>query len=112
MADPLSFVASVIAVTTLASHVVIKGRSYIKAVMNCPHEVRTLMAEVDVLCGILERLTKILEGNKPNPKVAVMSKRPNGLPLDETHDGDETDDEDETVSSEDEEIIEIVDGTF
>ncbi|KAL8957361.1 MAG: hypothetical protein Q9193_005341 [Seirophora villosa] len=65
MADPISFVASVVAVSTLAGNVVTKGYRYIKAVKDCPDEVRRLMAEVNVLYGILNRLTILLRGNRP-----------------------------------------------
>ncbi|KAL8989803.1 MAG: hypothetical protein Q9169_008277 [Polycauliona sp. 2 TL-2023] len=63
MAEPLSFVASTIAVTTLAGHVVIKGYAYVKAVKDCRHDVRKLMVEVNVLCGILQRLVALVEGS-------------------------------------------------
>lgn len=56
MAEPLSFTASVIAVATLAGAVATKGYRYIKAVKNCSEDVRSLIAEVSALCGILERL--------------------------------------------------------
>ena len=61
MADPLSFVASVVAVATLAENVATRGYKYIKSVKDCPSEVRNLMAEVNVLCGVLDRLQKILK---------------------------------------------------
>ena len=61
MADPLSFVASVIAVTSLAGTVATKGYRYIKAVRDCPSEVRSLIAEVNVLCGVLDRLQILLQ---------------------------------------------------
>ncbi|KAL6712856.1 hypothetical protein ACLMJK_009568 [Lecanora helva] len=64
MADPLSFVASVIAVATLAETVATKGYQYIKAVKDCPNEVRSLIAEVNVLCGVLGRLQILLSKSK------------------------------------------------
>lgn len=64
MADPLSFVASIAAVSTLAGTVVTKGYRYIKAVKDCPEDVRRLIAEVNVLCGVLRRLTILLESRK------------------------------------------------
>lgn len=60
MADPLSFVASIVAVSTLAGNVVTKGRQYIKAVKDCRDDVRSLIVEVNLLCGILDRLAVLL----------------------------------------------------
>ncbi|KAL8847275.1 MAG: hypothetical protein Q9221_007674 [Calogaya cf. arnoldii] len=60
MAEPLSFVGSIVAVATLAEVVVAKGYQYLKAVKDCPQDVRRLMAEVNVLCGVLDRLGKLL----------------------------------------------------
>lgn len=65
MADPLSFVASIVALGTLAGTVASKGWRYLKAVKNGRDDVRKLIAEVDVLCGILGRLTVSLQGRKP-----------------------------------------------
>ncbi|KAL8896889.1 MAG: hypothetical protein Q9192_002853 [Flavoplaca navasiana] len=62
MADPLSFVASIVAVSTLAGNIATKGYRYLKAVKDCPEDVRRLIAEVNVLCGILTRLTALLKG--------------------------------------------------
>lgn len=64
MADPLSFVASVIAIASLAGTVATKGYEYIKAVQRCPGEVRSLIAEVNVLCGVLERLRLMLQADE------------------------------------------------
>ncbi|KAL8755199.1 MAG: hypothetical protein Q9199_003807 [Rusavskia elegans] len=61
MAEPVSLVASVIAVATLAETVVTKGYQYLKAVKDCPQDVRSLMAEVNVLCGVLDRLGKLFQ---------------------------------------------------
>ena len=66
MADPLSFVASTIAVASLAGTVSTKGYQYLKAVKNCSDDVRSLMVEVNVLCGILERLVVLLQSNETN----------------------------------------------
>ncbi|KAL8658853.1 MAG: hypothetical protein Q9226_000743 [Calogaya cf. arnoldii] len=60
MAEPLSFVGSIVAVATLAEVVVVKGYQYLKAVKDCPQDVRRLIAEVNVLCGVLDRLGKLL----------------------------------------------------
>ena len=65
MADPLSFVASIVAVSTLAGSIATKGYRYFKAVKDCPEEVRRLIAEVNVLCGILTRLALLLKGRQP-----------------------------------------------
>ncbi|KAL8913122.1 MAG: hypothetical protein Q9171_002016 [Xanthocarpia ochracea] len=64
MAEPLSFAASVIAVATLAGHVAAKGHRYLKAVKDCPDEVRMLLAEVNVLCAILDRLSILLKSRQ------------------------------------------------
>ena len=68
MADPLSFVASIVAVTDLAATVTSKGYRYLKAVTNCPQEVRDLMVEVNVLCGTLDRLVVLLRSTKSDSK--------------------------------------------
>ncbi|CAO1600437.1 hypothetical protein XANCAGTX0491_004126 [Xanthoria calcicola] len=65
MADPLSFVASIVAVSTLAGSIATKGYRYLKAVKDCPEEVRRLIAEVNVLCGMLTRLALLLKGRQP-----------------------------------------------
>ena len=65
MAEPLSFVASIAAVSTLAGSIATKGYRYLKAVKDCPEEVRRLVAEVNVLCGILKRLALLLKGCQP-----------------------------------------------
>lgn len=108
MAEPISFVASVIAVTTLAENVVTKGYRYLKAVKNCPDEVRKLMAESNVLCGALGRLKVLLEGNKSKIRVATKSKGVGSLGLDDTHDKNH---EEGIVSSDDEVIAAFENGT-
>ncbi|KAL8895392.1 MAG: hypothetical protein Q9207_008193 [Kuettlingeria erythrocarpa] len=81
MADPLSFVSSIAAVSTLAGTVVSKGYRYIKAVKDCPEDVRKLMAEVNVLCGILNRLTILLQSRKRGTAASKdpVFHRSNGL---------------------------------
>ena len=64
MAEPLSFVASVIGISTLAGNVATKGYRYLRAVKDCRDDVPKLIAEVNVLCGILERLAHLLWGRK------------------------------------------------
>lgn len=64
MSDPISFVASVIAIATLAGNVAAKGHRYLKAVKDCPDDVRLLMAEVNVLCSILGGLATLLKGKR------------------------------------------------
>lgn len=105
MADPLSFVASVVAVTTLAENVVTKGYRYLKAVKNCPGEVRNLMAEASVLCGILGRLKILLESNRSKSRGGIKSVNCGGSGLNDDHD------EDDSVTSEDEEMVGNDDGT-
>lgn len=62
MAQPLSFVASVVGVASLAGTVATKGYQYLKAVKDCPNEVRGLIVEINILCGILGRLVVLLKG--------------------------------------------------
>ncbi|KAL8941743.1 MAG: hypothetical protein Q9216_002071 [Gyalolechia sp. 2 TL-2023] len=68
MAEPISFVAAVIAIADLAKSIVYKGYFYLKAVKDCPDDVRTLVAEVNVLCGILNRLAILLRGGETVPR--------------------------------------------
>lgn len=101
MAEPLSFVSSVIAVAALAEGVVTRGYRYLKAVKNCADEVRNLMAETNVLCGILGRLRVLLADNRSKSEATVKSKENAGQDL---NDDDEISDEVDVVSSEDEVI--------
>ena len=64
MAEPLSFVASVVAVSQIAWIVALKGHRYLKAVKNCSEDVRRLIVETDVLCGILTRLAILVRGTR------------------------------------------------
>lgn len=66
MAEPISFVASVVGIATLAENVVTKCYRYLKAVQNCSDEVRALIAEVNVLCGILKQLAILVQSDDPN----------------------------------------------
>ncbi|KAL8673531.1 MAG: hypothetical protein Q9168_002058 [Polycauliona sp. 1 TL-2023] len=67
MADPLSFVASVIAVATLAEVVVTKGYRYLRVVKNCQEDVSKMVVEANVLCGVLNRLVILLRGGMHRP---------------------------------------------
>ena len=108
MAEPLSFVASVIAVAALAEKVVTSGYRYLKAVKNCPDEVRNLMAETNVLYGILGRLIVLLEGNKTKLRETIQSRER----ANQNSDGnDELTDEEDAASSEDESISSPNSGT-
>lgn len=71
MAELLSFVASVVAVAGLSRAVATKGYQYLKAVKNCSGDVRSLMVEVTVLCGILDRLVVFLQSNQRNRQTPV-----------------------------------------
>ncbi|KAI4138521.1 MAG: hypothetical protein LQ341_004630 [Variospora aurantia] len=64
MADPLSFAASIVALSTLAGAVWSKGHRYIRAVRDCREDVRKLMVEVNILCGILGRLATMLRAKE------------------------------------------------
>ncbi|KAL9023080.1 MAG: hypothetical protein Q9196_007396 [Gyalolechia fulgens] len=68
MAEPVSFAASVIAIATLAGSIATKGYRYLSAIKDCPDEVRKLMAEVNVLCGILDRLAILLQSKHMTPR--------------------------------------------
>ena len=48
----------------LAGNIATKGYRYLQSVKDCPEDVRRLIAEVNVLCGILSRLTILLNGRK------------------------------------------------
>ena len=101
MSDPLSFLASVLAIAALAEKVVIRGYCYLKAVKNCPDEVRTLMAETNVLCGILGRLNVLLEGNRSKLGATTQpTERAN-----QNSDGNEELTAEEHVASSDDEAI-------
>ena len=93
MAEPLSFMASIAAVATLAGQVAAKGHHYLKAVKDCPDEVRTLMAEVNVLCAILDRLSILVTGRKSlsNATGAAESGAINDDFEDATHDDTQID---------------------
>ncbi|KAL8735775.1 MAG: hypothetical protein Q9166_000639 [cf. Caloplaca sp. 2 TL-2023] len=97
MAEPLSFVASVIAVANLAEAVVTKGYRYIKAVKDCPEDVRKLMAEVNVLCGVLDRLVILLRGRNHHRGIANATG-PNHVNVEDAGDdsGSGTEEEEET----------------
>ena len=62
MAEPLSFAASIVAISQLAGVVARKGHRYLKAARDCSEDVRRLIVETDVLCGILNRLAVLLQG--------------------------------------------------
>ena len=87
MAEPLSFVASVIAVASLAGTVTTKGYRYLKAVKDCPSEVRSLMVETNILCGILSRLVVLLQDEGIN----ANSQHHEGEDTDADHERDEAD---------------------
>src|SRR5438034_3311712 len=61
MFDGLSFAASIAGLSSLADLVVAKGYKYIRSVKDCEEEVRKLIVEADVLCGVLTRLEKSLK---------------------------------------------------
>lgn len=109
MADPLSFVASVIAVASLAEKVVTRGYRYLKAVKTCPDEVRNLTAETNVLCGILGRLSVLLKGYGSKSEATPKSKKPAGQDSDD--DDENSEEEEEDVSSENEVTLVIDNST-
>ena len=108
MADPLSFVASITAVASLAGTVATKGYRYLKAVKNCSEDVRTLMVEVNVLCGILDRLVVLLRTNGSNPRIRPT---PSNRPCRDSEAKHENDSE-FTDTSESEDEAEVSDRAF
>lgn len=86
MAEPISFVASVIGIATLAENIVTKGYRYLKAAQNCSDEVRALIAEVNVLCGVLKRLEVLVQSDEDDAEDHVEDSR-------QFDSGDEAEDE-------------------
>ena len=86
------------AVATLAETVVTRGYRYLKAVKNCPAEIRNLMAETNVLCGILGRLSVLVKETMPKSEKAAKSKERAGQNSD---DDNESRDKEDITSSED-----------
>ena len=92
MAEPLSFVASVIAISTLAGTVATKGYRYLKAVRDCREDVPKLIVEVNVLCGILERLVVLLGGRKAKSSAIDKAATHEGSGVQhDSRDGEESD---------------------
>lgn len=71
MTEPVQFVASIIAIASLAETVVTKGYGYLRTVKHCRDDVRKLMAEVNVLCGMLYRLKVLLQDKQKLPYGAI-----------------------------------------
>ena len=59
--DGLTLAASIAGLVSVAQVVVEKGYRYLKAVKNCEEEVRKLIVETNVFCGIIERLARFAE---------------------------------------------------
>ncbi|MCJ1244877.1 Ankyrin-2 [Trapelia coarctata] len=59
--DGLTLAASIAGLVSVAQIVVEKGYRYLKAVKNCEDEVRKLILETNVFCGIIERLARFAE---------------------------------------------------
>ncbi|MCJ1432343.1 hypothetical protein MMC27_001699 [Xylographa pallens] len=62
--DPLSLSVSIAGLATLAQTVVEKGYKYLRAVKDCGKDVRELMVETNVLCGVIDRLAKLAKDNE------------------------------------------------
>jgi len=71
MLDGLSFVASIAGLVSLAILCVTKGYRYLKSVKNCEEDVRSLIVEADVLCGVLSRLAKSLQENAEGDEASL-----------------------------------------
>ena len=64
MADPLSIVASICGIASLADTVVTKAYKYLKAVRECEEEVRSLIVELNVFSAVLGRLARLAKDNE------------------------------------------------
>ena len=90
------------ATATLASHIVTKGYTYVKAVKDCREDVRKLMIEVNVLCGILQRLVVLLEGSSAQTATTVQKDkhRPDSEADSDQNTSDEEKQDDESIPRE------------
>ena len=77
MAEPISFAASIAALSSLAGNVAWKSYKYLKAVKDCREDVRRLVAETSALSGILFKLDTLLGGSKlsSTPHNAVACRK-------------------------------------
>ena len=71
--DPLSLSLSIAGLATLAQTVVEKGYKYLRAVKDCEKDVRELLVETNVLCGVVDRLVKLAEDNEDDEGDGVFS---------------------------------------
>lgn len=104
MTESFLFLASVIAITALAEKIVARGYCYLKAVKNCQNEIRNLMTETNVLCGILGRLNVLLESNRSILKIIIQSRE---RASQNSNSNDKLTDDENVASSEDEAMSDL-----
>lgn len=92
MAEPLSFAASVVAISQIAGIVALKGHRYLKAVKDCSEDVRRLIVETDILCGILTRLAVLVRGTRSKLDINIQDAA-------ETNSSSEPDDDEAEAST-------------
>ncbi|KAL8948449.1 MAG: hypothetical protein Q9222_005369 [Ikaeria aurantiellina] len=102
MAELLSFAASVTAIASLAGNIVIKGSAYLQAVKSCRDDVRRLLAEVNLLRGVLQNLELLISNPQNTDRHNVRSTGLRDIPPQEIDDGEVTWDSD--ISCDDEGI--------
>jgi hypothetical protein len=68
--DPVSFAASIAGLATLAGTVVSKGYQYLRAVKTCEEEVRKLIVETNVFCGIVGRLARFADDEEEEDELS------------------------------------------
>jgi hypothetical protein len=59
--DPFSIVVGIAGLVALADGLATKGYQYVRAAKNCEKEVNQVLAELDLLGGVLRRLQKWVE---------------------------------------------------
>ena len=59
--DPFSIAVGIAGLVALADGLATKGYQYLRAAKNCEQEVKQLLAELDLLGGVLRRLQKWAE---------------------------------------------------
>ncbi|KAF2808623.1 uncharacterized protein BDZ99DRAFT_446222, partial [Mytilinidion resinicola] len=80
MADPLSIAASICGIASLAKTVVSKGYKYVKAVKDYREDVSRLFLEANILCGVLDRLSRMLEEGEEDEDEDQITSRISGIP--------------------------------
>lgn len=81
----LAVASALCGIVSLAEVVVTKGYKYVKAVKNCREDVKQLFVEVNIFCGVLNRLSVLVSEE-----------------LEETDEDDDSDDDDDNDEDENE----------